>query len=185
MDKELKSRIIGQSDLLELGDKLHEEGKKIVFTAGAWDMLHVGQARYLTEAKEKGDILVVGVSSDVAIRKVKGPERPILDERIRSEMLLHLKCVDYVTIIPEPSCQPSLGLLKPDVYVTVKEDWNENYRESKEYKTVMKYGGKVEVVDRQSPFISTTKIMERVVSAHLGSVFKDYMKARKKPLKEK
>ena len=185
MDKELKLRIVAQSDLLELGERLHEEGKKIVFTAGAWDMLHVGQARYLKEAKDKGDVLVVGVSSDIAIRKVKGPQRPILDERIRSEMLLHLKYVDYVTVIPEPSCQPSLGLLRPDIYVTVKEDWNENYKESKEYKTVTKYGGKVEVVDRQSPFISTTKIMDRVVSAQLGNVFKDYMQVRKKPLKEK
>jgi D-glycero-beta-D-manno-heptose 1-phosphate adenylyltransferase len=185
MDKKIKSRVIDQSDLMDLGDKLREEGKKVVFTAGAWDMLHVGQARYLAEAKEEGDILIVGVSSNNAIRKVKGPERPILDEKVRAEMLLHLKSVDYVTVIPEPSCQPVLGLLKPDVYVTVREDWNENYKESKEYKTVIKNGGRVKIVDRQSPYISTTKIMERVVSSHLGDMFKDYMKLRKKPLQEK
>lgn len=185
MEKDFKERIISQSDLTELSEKLKKEGKKIVFTAGAWDMLHVGQARYLKEAKDYGDVLVVGANSNIAITKVKGPQRPILDEKIRAEMLLHLKHVDYVTIIPEPSCQPTLALLKPDVYVTVKEDWNENYKGSKEYKTVVKDGGKVIVVDRQSPFISTTKIMERVVSSQLGGVFKDYMQMRKKPLRER
>ncbi|MBN1915920.1 adenylyltransferase/cytidyltransferase family protein [Candidatus Dojkabacteria bacterium] len=185
MEKGLKERIVPQSDLTELSEKLKEEGKKIVFTAGAWDMLHVGQARYLKEARSHGDVLVVGTSSNIAIRKVKGPERPILDEKVRAEMLLHLKCVDFVTILPEPSCQPTLALLKPDVYITVKEDWNVHYKDSKEYKTVTKNGGKIVVVDRQSPYISTTKIMERVVSCHLGGVFKDYMQIRKKPLKEK
>jgi len=180
-----KKRLIDQADLMDLHDKLKEKGKKIIFTAGAWDMLHVGQARYLQEAKEMGDILVVGVSSNAAIRKVKGPNRPILDEKVRAEMLANLKSADFVTIMPEPSCQPTLGLLQPDVYVTVKEDWNENYKESKEYKTVTKYGGEVKVLDRQSPYISTTKILERAVSAQLGDTFKDFMNMRKDPLKER
>lgn len=180
-----KKRLIDQSDLMTLGEKLKEKGKKIVFTAGAWDMLHVGQARYLEEAKHQGDILVVGVSSNNAIKKIKGPNRPILDEKVRAEMLTHLRSVDFVTILPETSCQPALGLLRPDIYITVKEDWNSNYKESKEYKTVTKYGGKVLLVDRQSPYISTTKILERAVSAQLGDIFKEFMELRKNPLKEK
>lgn len=180
-----KKKLISQSDLMDLHDKLKEMNKKIVFTAGGWDMLHVGQARYLREAREKGDVLVVGVNSNATIRKVKGKNKPILDEEIRAEMLIHLRWVDFVTIIPEASCQPSLGLLKPDVYVTVKEDWNDNYKETREYKTVIKHGGEVIIIDRQSPYISTTKILQRVVSAHLGDVFKDFMKLRDDPLKEK
>ncbi|MEI6462784.1 MAG: adenylyltransferase/cytidyltransferase family protein [bacterium] len=180
-----KKRNISQSDLMELGDKLRDAKKKVIFTAGAWDMLHVGQCRYLEEAKMKGDILVVGVSSNSAIQKVKGKGRPILDEKVRAEMLTCLRCVDFVTILPEASCQPTLGLLKPDIYVTVKEDWNSNYKESKEYKTVNKYGGKVEIVDRQSPYISTTSIIQRAVSSQLGDTFKDFMELRKDPLKEK
>ncbi|MEP7104165.1 MAG: adenylyltransferase/cytidyltransferase family protein [Candidatus Dojkabacteria bacterium] len=180
-----KRRLIQQSDLMDLGDKLREKGKKVVFTAGAWDMLHVGQARYIQEAKEMGDVLVVGVTSNAAIRKVKGPNRPILDEKVRLEMLSHLRWVDFVTLIPEPSCQPCLGLLKPDIYVTVKEDWNENYKDSKEYKTVKKYNGEVIVVDRQSPYISTTKILERAVSSQLSDVFKEFMSLRTDPLTEK
>ena len=180
-----KKRLISQSDLMTLHEKLKEKDKKIVFTAGSWDLLHVGQCRYLEEAKARGDILVVGVSSNEAIRKVKGPNKPILDEKIRAEMLTYLRSVDFVTILPEPSCQPSLGLLRPDVYITVKEDWTNNYLESKEYKTVTKYGGEVVVVDRQSTSISTTQILQRAIGGHLSEILKDFMQYRKDPLKEK
>lgn len=183
-----KKRLISQSDLMTLHDKLKaigDNGKKIVFTAGSWDLLHVGQCRYLEEAKAKGDILVVGVSSNEAIRRVKGPNKPILDEKIRAEMLTYLRSVDFVTILPEPSCAPTLGLLKPDIFITVREDWAANYKESREYKTVMRYGGDVEVVDRQSTALSTTKIVQRAIGGELGDVFKDFMQLRKDPLKEK
>lgn len=179
-----KSRLISQSDLMTLHEKLKEKDKKIVFTAGSWDLIHAGQCRYLEKAKEFGDVLVVGVSSNNAIKKVKGPNKPILDEKIRAEMLTFLSSVDFVTILPEPSCQPSLGLLKPDTYITVREDWTENYKQSREYKTVTKYGGKVIVVDRQSTAISTTKIVQRAIGGHLGEVFKDFVDLRKDPLKE-
>ena len=180
-----KKRLVDQSDLMDLQELLHSKNKKIVFTAGSWDLLHVGQCRYLEEAKAKGDILVVGVSSNSAIKKVKGPNKPILDEVIRAEMLTYLRSVDFVTILPEASCTPSLGLLKPDVFITVKEDWAANYQQSKEYKTVTRYGGEVIVVDRQSTALSTTKIVQRAIGGELGSIFKDFMELRKDPLKER
>ncbi len=179
-----ESRLISQSDLMSLGEQLHDKKKKIVFTAGSWDLIHAGQCRYLEKSKQYGDILVVGVSSNNAIRRVKGSNKPILDEKIRAEMLTFLTSVDFVTILPEPSCQPSLGLLKPDVYITVKEDWTDNYKESREYKTVIKYGGEVLVVDRQSSAISTTQIMQRAIGGHLSEILKDFMQYRKEPLKE-
>jgi rfaE bifunctional protein nucleotidyltransferase chain/domain len=180
-----KKRLISQSDLISLHEKLQESGQKVVFTAGSWDLIHAGQCRYLEKAKSYGDVLVVGVSSNDAIRKVKGPNKPILDEKIRAEMLTYLKSVDFVTILPEPSCVPSLGLLKPDVYVTVKEDWTSEYKESKEYKTVTKYGGEVLVVERQSTSISTTQILQRAIGGALSDTLKDYMQYRKDPIKEK
>ncbi len=180
-----KKRLIPMSDLMTLHEQLKEKNKKIAFTAGSWDLLHVGQCRYLTEAKSRGDVLVVGVSSNDAIRKVKGPNKPILDEKIRAEMLTYLRAVDFVTILPEPSCTPTLGLLKPDIFITVREDWASEYRESKEYKTVTKYGGEVEVVDRQSTTLSTTKIVQRAIGGELGNIFKDFMELRKDPLKER
>ena len=180
-----KKRNIAQGDLIELGNKLRAAGKKIVFTAGSWDLIHAGQCRYLEKAKEHGDILVVGVSSNAAIRKVKGPNKPILDEKIRAEMLTFLNSVDCVTLLPEPSCVPSLGLLKPDVYITVKEEWTSNYKESKEYKTVEGYGGEMIVVDRQSTSVSTTQILQRAIGGALSDTLKDYMQYRKDPIKEK
>jgi rfaE bifunctional protein nucleotidyltransferase chain/domain len=185
MAESWKNRLISQSDLMVLGEKLREKNKKIVFTAGSWDLIHAGQCRYLEKAKGYGDVLVVGVSSNNAIKQVKGPNKPILDEKIRAEMLTFLKSVDFVTLLPEPSCQPSLGLLKPDFYVTVKEDWTDNYKESREYKTVVKKGGKVIVVDRQSTSVSTTQILQRAIGGHLNEVLKDFMQYRKEPLKEK
>nr|AIA17555.1 HIT domain protein [uncultured bacterium] len=180
-----KKRLISQSDLITLHEQLKEKGKRIVFTAGSWDLLHVGQCRYMEEAKKEGDILVVGVSSNEAIRKVKGPNKPILDEKIRAEMLTYLRSVDFVTILPEPSCVPTLGLLKPDVFITVKEDWAAAYKDSKEYKIVTKYGGEVKVVDRQSTALSTTKIVQRAIGGQLGDIFKDFMELRTDPLKER
>ena len=180
-----KKRLIPQSDLLTLSEKLKEAGKKIVFTAGGWDLIHAGQCRYLEKAKSYGDVLVVGVSSNAAIQRIKGSNKPILDEKIRAEMLTFLKSVDFVTILPEPSCVPSLGLLQPDVYITVKEDWTSEYKDSKEYKTVTKYGGEVLVVDRQSTSVSTTQILQRAIGGALSDTLKDYMQYRKDPIKEK
>lgn len=180
-----KKRLISQSHLDTLHDQLNERGKKIVFTAGSWDLLHVGHCRYFAEAKKHGDILVVGVSSDEAIRKVKGPNKPILGEKIRAEMLTYIRDIDFVTILPEPSCAPSLGLLKPNVFITVKEDWTDNYKQSKEYTTVVKNGGTVKMIDRQSTVLSTTKIVQRAIGGELGSIFKDFMEMRKDPLKER
>lgn len=180
-----KKRLIAQGDLMALHDKLKEANKKIVFTAGSWDLIHAGQCRYLEKAKALGDILVVGVSSNQAISRVKGPNKPILDEKIRAEMLTFLRSVDFVTILPEPSCQPSLGLLRPDVFVTVNEDWTDNYKESREYKTVIGYGGEVMVIDRQSSSVSTTQILQRAIGGHLSETLKDFMQYRKDPIKEK
>ena len=180
-----KKRLVSQSDLMTLGEQIKAKGKKIVFTAGSWDLIHAGQCRYIEKAKAEGDVLVVGVSSNAAIKQVKGPNKPILDEKIRAEMLTYLRAVDFVTILPEPSCAPSLGLLRPDIFITVKEDWTDNYKQSREYKTVTSYGGEVQVVDRQSTSLSTTKIVQRAIGGHLGEVFKDFMDLRKEPLKEK
>lgn len=180
-----KKRLIAQADLIELGEKLRKAGKKVVFTAGSWDLIHAGQCRYLEKAKERGDVLVVGVSSNSAIKKVKGTNKPILDEKIRAEMLTFLRAVDFVTVLPEPSCVPSLGLLKPEVYLTVREEWTSNYKESKEYKTVIGYGGEMAVIDRQSTSVSTTQILQRAIGGHLSDTLKDFMDYRKEPIKEK
>lgn len=180
-----KQRLVKPSDLLEVGEKIRQKNKTIVYTAGAWDMLHVGQVRYLHQAKKLADVLVVGVSSNKTVSELKGNNRPILDEKIRAEMLSYIKFVDLVTIVPQKSNQPTIALLKPDFYVTVKESWNEGYQDSKEYKAITSHGGDVKLIERQSPFISTTQILKRTVSSHLNEVLSEFMNMSEKPLTEK
>ena len=99
-------------------------GKKIVLTQGSWDMVHVGHARYLKEAKAKGDLLIVGVDSDEKVKHRKGPGRPIVPEHERLEMLTHLSAVDYV-ILKEVSW-PKFALVKavkPTVLVATKDTY--------------------------------------------------------------
>jgi len=181
----LKGKLIDATDLAEFRKQTRKKKKSIVFTAGGWDLLHIGQMRYLTEAKTKGDILVVGVESDEAIRKVKGSNKPILDEWIRAESLAFLKCIDFVTFIPIPSCQPTIALLQPDVLISVVEEYTKDIKKSKEFKTIQEYGGKIEMVDRQSPFVSTTAIIERMIGSHLSEIFEKFIERKKGPIKEK
>ena len=181
----LTGKLIDPTDLERFREETKKVKKKIVFVSGGWDLLHIGQMRYLSEAKEKADLLVVGVESNDAIKAVKGPNKPILDEWIRAESLSFLKSVDFVTIIPIPSCQPTLALLKPDVFISVREDYTKNIENSKEYKTVKKYGGKVILVDRQSPFVSTTSIVERMIGSHLSEIFEKFIEKKDSPIKEK
>lgn len=182
----LKGKIIDLTELSDFRKMTKKKGKTIVYTAGNWDMVHVGQMRYLHEAKKLGDYLVVGVQSNEAVKKVKGPMKPILDEWMRAETLAFLSSVDFVTINPMTSSKPSIELLRPDVYVTVGEEWNKDYESSIEYKTVTSYGGKVELIDRQSPIVSTSRVIQRIISGTLTDLLKDYSNTQSDgPLKER
>lgn len=97
-------------------NKLKADNKKIVFTNGCFDILHIGHVRYLKEAKKLGDILVVGVNSDSSVNKIK-PNRPIIPEEQRSEILSSLETVDFVTIFSEETPYELIKYLKPDVLV--------------------------------------------------------------------
>ncbi|EKD49416.1 MAG: Cytidyltransferase-related protein [uncultured bacterium] len=173
-----------EESLPKLREKLKRQRKKIVFTAGGFDLIHVGHARYFEKAKEHGDILVAGLNSNKSIQKVKGPHKPILDQSIRAEMLLYLRAVDYVVIINQVNCRLALKLLRPDVFITVGEKWNKGCLESPEAKIVEENGGKVIVVQRQSPKISTTAIMDNIISKQLTRYFKDALKNHRGVLKE-
>ncbi|MBI3012253.1 MAG: adenylyltransferase/cytidyltransferase family protein [Elusimicrobia bacterium] len=89
--------------------------KKIVFTNGCYDLLHVGHVRLLHKAKQCGDILVVGVNSDRSVKALKGPSRPYVGEKDRVEILAALSAVDYVTTFSEKTPEKTIALLKPDI----------------------------------------------------------------------
>lgn len=94
---------------------LRDAGKRVVFTNGCFDLLHVGHIRCLIDAAKRGDYLVVALNSDASVRKLKGPERPVQDEEERAELLCALQCVAYVTIFDEETSGPLLRLLRPQL----------------------------------------------------------------------
>ena len=114
-----EERFIADFDELKpVVDLLRFQGKKIVLTSGVYDLIHMGHARYMEEAKKHGDILIVGVDSDELTKVRKGPSRPIVPEDERIEMLLHLRHVDIVTIYhPGKDNSELLELIKPDVFI--------------------------------------------------------------------
>ena len=96
---------------------LQNQGKKVVFTNGVFDLLHLGHVTYLQKARKQGDLLIVGLNSDESTKRLKGPLKPLLPLAERAEMLLALSCVDYATFFEEDDPFNIVETLKPDVLV--------------------------------------------------------------------
>lgn len=112
----IMGRILERDELKKVIDKEKANGKKIVFTNGCFDILHVGHIRYLKEAKTLGDLLIVGLNSDLSISKIK-PNRPFNPQNHRAEILSSLEMVDYVVIFDEETPYELIKLVQPDVLV--------------------------------------------------------------------
>ncbi len=108
--------VVGQDELVKICERSHGS-KKIVFTNGCFDLLHIGHVRYLQEAKKQGDVLIVGVNSDASVRRLKGSQRPIQNESDRAEILAALGCVDYSVIFEEDTPINLIKTVKPNVLV--------------------------------------------------------------------
>ena len=113
----MRKKILTRDELLIERQHLRDEGKKLVFTNGVFDILHVGHVRYLKQARELGDELVVAVNSDASVCQLKGAGRPLMNETERAEILAALECVDYVTIFDDISPRSLIAELLPDVLV--------------------------------------------------------------------
>jgi D-beta-D-heptose 7-phosphate kinase/D-beta-D-heptose 1-phosphate adenosyltransferase len=136
-------------------DKLRKEGKKIVLSSGSWDMLHVGHMRYLKAAKEKGDFLVVGVDSDKKIKKRKGPDRPVVPEEERLEMLSHLEFVDALFLKKDSDKEGNLIMIvSPDILIVSES----TKHDPKHLKIVSKFCQEVCTLPPQAETSTTAKI---------------------------
>lgn len=118
------SKIIKLNDLVQKAGDLRSSGKRIVFTNGCFDIMHVGHVRYLAAARAEGDILIVGLNSDKSVKLIKGDKRPIVPQDQRAEVLSGMWFVDYITIFHEPDPLKLIQTIKPDVLVK-GEDWLE------------------------------------------------------------
>ncbi len=135
------------------------EKKKVVFTNGCFDLLHVGHVRYLEAARAMGDVLIVGVNSDRSVSVIKGPKRPILPEAERAELLAGLTCVDATVVFDEPDPLALITALKPDVLVK-GGDWAVDQIIGRE--VVEAGGGEVKAVP-VVPGRSTSSIIDAVL----------------------
>jgi D-glycero-beta-D-manno-heptose 1-phosphate adenylyltransferase len=111
------SKIVPRGEMAALGERLRAEGRRIVFTNGCFDLLHVGHLRYLQQARALGDVLVVGVNTDAVVQRLKGPTRPLVPEAERAELLAGFACVDYVTLFDEETPVETIRALKPNIHV--------------------------------------------------------------------
>lgn len=139
-------------------ERLRKAGKKIVFTNGCFDLIHPGHVRYLQQARNLGDALIVALNSDRSVRELKGDKRPILTEAERAEVMAALACVDYVTIFDEPTPREIITALLPDVLVK-GGDWGIDAIIGRE--EVEAAGGRV----LSLPFVdgcSTTDVIQRI-----------------------
>lgn len=146
--------------LRETVEHLKGLGLKIVLTQGTYDMVHIGHARYFEEAKKHGDILVVGVDSDEKVRARKGPERPVVPQEERLEMVAHMRAVDIVVLkeLKHPKWHLT-KVIRPDVLIATKETYKKE-----QIKELQKFCGDVIVLDPQAVTSTSAKIRKLQIS---------------------
>lgn len=145
--------------------------QKIVMTVGSWDLLHIGHVRYLSRAKEHGDILIVGVDTDQAVRLYKGPLRPVVPYEERCEMLSYQSCVSLVVPIDDVNEKGEwqYGLVKivrPDVFVAVADSYPQT-----QLNEISKHCSELIVLPRQAENTSTTRLIQHAVKKHLDQMY--------------
>jgi rfaE bifunctional protein nucleotidyltransferase chain/domain len=158
----MKNKIISRLQIKDLISDLKKKRKKIVFTNGCFDLLHVGHVRYLQEARTLGDCLIVGLNSDQSLRQIKDPARPLISEEQRAEVLAALTCVDYIVLFDEADPFLLIEEVRPDVLVK-GADWSLDKIIGADL--VSSYGGEVRRVELV-PSISTTEIINRIISRY-------------------
>jgi D-beta-D-heptose 7-phosphate kinase/D-beta-D-heptose 1-phosphate adenosyltransferase len=154
-------KLLDKKALSKYITRVRREGKKIVLTSGSWDMLHVGHMRYLKSAKEQGDILIVGVDSDKKIQKRKGPDRPIVPEDERVEMLSYLGYIDVIFLKKHSEQANNLiRLVLPDILVISES----TKHDPKKYKEVKNFCDKLLILKPQAETSTTARIRKLHVS---------------------
>jgi rfaE bifunctional protein nucleotidyltransferase chain/domain len=154
-------QIVSQDELIQITAREKRGGRRIVFTNGCFDLLHPGHVRCLADARALGDVLVVAVNSDRSVRGNKGPERPLVAQQDRAEVLAALSSVDYVTIFDEPTPRALISRVLPDVLVK-GADWPLDQVAGRE--EVEAAGGRVVSIPL-APGYSTTNLLEKIRKA--------------------
>ncbi len=149
-------------EMIAIRTQLKKEGKTVVFTNGCFDILHAGHVDYLAKARACGDVLILGLNSDVSVRLIKGEKRPIVPEEERAFLLSQLRVVDYVVLFNEPTPAELIDALIPDVLIK-GGDWAIDKIVGRE--TVEANGGVVKTIQFVNQQ-STTNIIKTVIERY-------------------
>lgn len=156
--KTIQQKIVQREELPSRLDRSFRATHRIVFTNGCFDILHLGHASYLADARDLGDVLVVGLNTDESVRRLKGANRPVKDQDTRALLLASLQVVDLVVLFPEDTPAELIRLVKPDVLVK-----GGDYRKEEiaGYETVTAYGGEIVTI----PFVkghSSSSLIQKI-----------------------
>lgn len=162
LKKNFKDNLLTAEEMRKEIVKLQKAGKRVVFTNGVFDILHIGHLTYLEEAGNLGDVLVVGVNSDASVKVNKGDKRPINSEKNRAYVLLGTKFVNYAVIFDEKTPEKLLDVLRPDVHVKGGDYKKEDLPETK---IVEGNGGEVKILSFVDN-VSTTQIINKIIEAY-------------------
>ena len=163
-----RDKIKSVGDARALCEAARQRGLRVVFTNGCFDLLHLGYVRYLEKARDLGDLLVVAINSDQSVKQIKGPNRPVVPQLERGEVLAAFHCVDMVVIFEEPDPLAIIEQLRPDILVK-GADWSRDQIIGADF--VESHGGRVfqiplEKSESNAGVISTTAIIERILAAY-------------------
>lgn len=154
----MSDKLKNLAELTAIAARARKDGKIVVFTNGCFDLLHRGHVHMLRQAKAGGDILIVGINSDRSVHSIKGPERPILPQIDRIELIAAMEMVDYVIVFDEPDPYKLIAAIKPNL-LAKGGDWSADQIIGAD--VVEREGGRVAVI----PYLqdsSTTEIIERI-----------------------
>ena len=160
----LAEKLVTPAQLKTITTRLKAAGKKVVWTNGCYDIMHVGHILYLEKARSLGDVMVVGLNSDASVRAFKGPLRPIVQESQRAKLLSAMTCVDYVVIFDEPSPMKLIELIEPDIFAK-GGDYTLDSLNQKERKLVEGYGGEIALLAGIDG-MSTSNIISKILKAY-------------------
>jgi D-glycero-beta-D-manno-heptose 1-phosphate adenylyltransferase len=162
-DVPVEDRLVASLDeVARLARALKSDGHRIVLTSGSFDLIHLGHVKYLAKAKELGDVLIVGVDSDAKISRRKGPDRPMVPQAERLELLAHQRPVDFVYLKDDEPRWALIRAVEPDVLVITEGN---SYGEA-DRRALEELCGRVEVLERQASVTTSERI--RQMYMHLG-----------------
>lgn len=155
----VREKILSPESLTIKLNAWRKANRKIVFTNGCFDILHLGHVDYLSKAADLGDVLILGLNTDASVSRIKGPDRPINDEISRSFIIASLQFVDAVVLFDEPTPYNLINEVQPDILVKGKDY---NAEDVVGFDIVTAKGGKVETIDLVEGY-STTLIIQKIL----------------------